>query len=427
MIPTPLIKYAASKRNTIKILLLTFLISAGCFSAGSQNRTETQFPEVELSPNQLVASPLVIDIHSKGVWTAHEGELGMVSVIDGKGKKLATAIIKSKDDDWMRSGDAIFQVELQFEHTDTPDGKLVLENRLVTNEGNNQKESFEIPVRFYQPAYKTYWFGMQSEASKNFGTSYHFVKLELDVDSSFRGTEIHAPYGTDGSRCTMQGRLQGHTFLGEKSMLAEGEIYTQQLNMKLGSDGIELGYKKPSGKPVTLPELNESAYNKLVKAYEKNALLNGLNTNDRSRLKMLNATNGFGFTDQDLAKINFIELEINLDGSYQTREFLLYPYAPVFCGSGGCTLFIVNEKGEILSKTTVVKLPVYTTVSTAINPQNAKAYWKDLYVWSNGAFRKLVFKNGNYSSNASVAPAMAGENLLCNPQQFIKIMDYLDE
>jgi hypothetical protein len=60
--------------------------------------------------------------------------------------------------------------------------------------------------------------------------------------------------------------LQYNTFLGEKTILAECEIYTQLLNLKLSSDGVELGYKTTSGNPTTLPELIESAYNELVKA-----------------------------------------------------------------------------------------------------------------------------------------------------------------
>jgi hypothetical protein len=78
---------------------------------------------------------------------AGEDKLGLVSVIDDKGQKLATAMVKSKGDR-MRSGDAIFQVELEFEHPNATDGKLVFENRPVLNEENNQKHSFEIPLRF---------------------------------------------------------------------------------------------------------------------------------------------------------------------------------------------------------------------------------------------------------------------------------------
>jgi hypothetical protein len=428
MIPAPLIEYAASKRNTIKIVLLTLLISAGCFSAGSQNSTKTQFPEVELTPNQLVASPLVIDIHSKGVWMAHEGELGLVSVMDANGEKLATAIMKSKDNDWMRSGDAIFQAELQFEHPDTPDGKLVFENRLVTNEGNNQKETFEIPVRFYRSAVNTYYFGEIQKAIDDFsGQGFHLLKLELAADNSFSGTEIHAPSGTDGSKSALYGNFNGSLFQGKAIMLAEGELYSPDIRYQLTGDGINLGYKSPDGPEATLKKLSKEEYEGLEKQYAKNNLFRFVNTKDPERLKKMNLKDLYGFTSDDLAKMKFMELEIDLDGSYQTREFLVYLIHPSICGTGGCNLFIINEEGKIISKTTVVKLPVYTTVNRIVDQQNRKTSWKDLYVWSNGAFRKLIFKNSSYCPNASVAPAMAEENLVSNPQQFIKIMDYTDE
>ncbi len=419
----------STMKNILQTIFITFMvvqIIALPFTVLGQSRHA--FPETDVLNNQTIASPLTIEINSLGLWQAHEGELGVVTLLDDTGTKLGTAIMKSKDGNWMTGGEALFLAELEFEQPGTSSGILWFENRVITNEGNNKKESFDVPVHFYQKPARTYYFGARNETKgEHSGSGFHLIKLEVTKDGSFIGTEINAPSGTDGSRSGLQGQFLDDTFRGKTSQLAEGEMYEHDLDLKLKDNAIELGYKKPSGETATLPELSEAAYNELVGDYEKCYLLSRMNTEDRSRLENPDLKENLGLSQDDLSNMKFMELEIELDGIYETREFLLYPYGPMLCGTGGCALFVVNQEGKVLSKTTVVKMPVYTTTSRAVNPAEEKPRWKDLYVWSNGAFRKLVYKNGSYTPNASVANAMAEENLEFNPQLYIKVMDFVDE
>ncbi|RKR09166.1 hypothetical protein C8C83_0782 [Flavobacterium sp. 90] len=66
-----------------------------------------------------------------------------------------------------------------------------------------------------------------------------------------------------------------------------------------------------------------------------------------------------------------------------------------FCGSGGCSGYILNNDGSLINKFTVTDFPIYVTTSVS-----EKFY--DLIVVSGGKFHLLKLKNGKYPSNPSV-------------------------
>lgn len=68
---------------------------------------------------------------------------------------------------------------------------------------------------------------------------------------------------------------------------------------------------------------------------------------------------------------------------------------PYFCGSGGCSGYILNNDGSLINKFTVTDFPIYITTSVT-----EKFY--DLIVVSGGKFHLLKLKNGKYPSNPSV-------------------------
>lgn len=68
---------------------------------------------------------------------------------------------------------------------------------------------------------------------------------------------------------------------------------------------------------------------------------------------------------------------------------------PYFCGSGGCSGYILNNDGSLINKFTVTDFPIYVTTSVS-----EKFY--DLIVVSGGKFHLLKLKNGKYPSNPSV-------------------------
>jgi len=75
---------------------------------------------------------------------------------------------------------------------------------------------------------------------------------------------------------------------------------------------------------------------------------------------------------------------------------------PYFCGSGGCTGYILNNDGSVINRFTVTDFPIYVTTSTS-----DKFY--DLIAVSGGKFHLLKLKNGKYPSNPSVQEVVKEE------------------
>ncbi|WP_428232073.1 hypothetical protein [Flavobacterium sp.] len=85
---------------------------------------------------------------------------------------------------------------------------------------------------------------------------------------------------------------------------------------------------------------------------------------------------------------------------------------PYFCGSGGCTGYILNNDGSVINRFTVTDFPVLVTTSTS-----EKFY--DLIFETGGKFHLLKMKNGKYPSNPSVQENWNGEV----PKESTKVLD----
>lgn len=93
-------------------------------------------------------------------------------------------------------------------------------------------------------------------------------------------------------------------------------------------------------------------------------------------------------------KFQFYKVDLNGDGKEEIFVRFLGPY---FCGSGGCTFLLLDSYGEIITKFTVTRAPIFVE-STKVNG------WSVLLVKDAGVFKELVFENGAYPSNPSVLP-----------------------
>ena len=271
-----------------------------------------------------------------------------------------------------------------------------------------------------------YCYASRTSTPEEFGDTYNyqFVRLQVDSEGNATGMMINAPYGTDGSRGSISGvyrhedgRLQSTT-----SYLAEGELYEEQRDYQLGEKGLST--LNADGEAVfAIPAVSCEQFDRYLTEYRASILKNRVNTTDRSRLKKVRDVQEFGYSKAKLDSLRFLELQIDLDGNYETREYLLYVMDPMVCGSGGCNLLIVDTEGNTLSRTTVVKLPIYTT--TALAGKGGQDGWKTLYVWSRG-WRKLQPEAGTYPSNASMAPEVPEEELTGHPEKYHLILDYLE-
>lgn len=87
------------------------------------------------------------------------------------------------------------------------------------------------------------------------------------------------------------------------------------------------------------------------------------------------------------------EWDLNGDGS---KEILFTIPTSDFCGSGGCDLWVLTDKGALISKTTVVDFPIGIS-------REKTAGWSDLFTRSNREDHVLKYDGSGYDYNASTA------------------------
>ena len=117
----------------------------------------------------------------------------------------------------------------------------------------------------------------------------------------------------------------------------------------------------------------------------------------RARLTQLHTEDlKINVVDSLSRKFIFFEFDLNGDGS---KEIFVGLTGPYFCGSGGCTQFILNAQGEVISRFTVSDYPV--VIST--DKSNG---WFDLFMQSNGNFHTVKFDGKSYPGNPSILPKL---------------------
>jgi hypothetical protein len=92
----------------------------------------------------------------------------------------------------------------------------------------------------------------------------------------------------------------------------------------------------------------------------------------------------------------FFEYDLNDD---EKKEILVGLTGPYFCGSGGCTQYILDNEGAIISRFTVADYPV------AIDTEKSFG-WKNLFIHSGGKNRVVKFDGKKYPSNPSIQPEL---------------------
>jgi len=93
-------------------------------------------------------------------------------------------------------------------------------------------------------------------------------------------------------------------------------------------------------------------------------------------------------------------------------EYLVGFSNPYFCGSGGCSGYILNNDGSVINRFTVTNFPIYVTTSST-----EKFY--DLIFETGGKFHLLKMKGEKYPSNPSVQEKWKGEV----PKESTKVLD----
>lgn len=91
-------------------------------------------------------------------------------------------------------------------------------------------------------------------------------------------------------------------------------------------------------------------------------------------------------------KLHSATIDLNNDGK---NEYIFYILDMEFCGSGGCTFFILNNNGTRLSRITVANAPMYVSNETSNG-------YRNLITFSDRNWQQLTFDGKKYTSNASM-------------------------
>ena len=101
----------------------------------------------------------------------------------------------------------------------------------------------------------------------------------------------------------------------------------------------------------------------------------------------------------------------DLNGDKKNEYFVGFSN-PYFCGSGGCSGYILNNDGSLINSFTVTDFPILVTTS-------ATEKFYDLIFETGGKFHLVKMKNGKYPSNSSVQEKWKGEV----PKEISKVLD----
>lgn len=96
----------------------------------------------------------------------------------------------------------------------------------------------------------------------------------------------------------------------------------------------------------------------------------------------------------------FIYSEYDLNGDSK-KEIFVGLTGPYFCGSGGCSIYLLDNQGNVITCFSV------SEYSIAIDTKKTNG-WNDLLIESNGKFHVMKFNGTKYPSNPSVQKSISG-------------------
>lgn len=100
--------------------------------------------------------------------------------------------------------------------------------------------------------------------------------------------------------------------------------------------------------------------------------------------------------DETSRKFIFFEYDLNDDSK---NEILVGLTGSYFCGSGGCTQYVLDNQGNVITKFTVSGYPV-------VIDNNKTKGWKDLIILSGNKNRIVKFDGTKYPANPSTQPEL---------------------
>jgi hypothetical protein len=137
-------------KNALISIMSVLVVATMFLSNDAMAVNDETMPIVNIQPNQVITSPLVIEGNSNGAWTANEANMGTVTLVDDNGRILAISGLPTEGE-WMTTDPVKFGTILEFDPEGTQQGTLIFKNENPSDMRELDK-SFEIPVVFAQSA-----------------------------------------------------------------------------------------------------------------------------------------------------------------------------------------------------------------------------------------------------------------------------------
>ena len=94
---------------------------------------------------------------------------------------------------------------------------------------------------------------------------------------------------------------------------------------------------------------------------------------------------------EDDRKFQFYKIDLNNDGK---EEMFVNFGTPYFCGSGGCTVLLLNSSLELITR--------FSPTQVLFVENATENGWKVLFTRTEGSWKKLVYENDTYPSNPTM-------------------------
>lgn len=101
--------------------------------------------------------------------------------------------------------------------------------------------------------------------------------------------------------------------------------------------------------------------------------------------------NDLELMSENQRRFQLYKIDLNNDGKDEVFVKFITSY---FCGTGGCTLLLLDNNFKLITK--------FTAIRTLYVEQTFQNNWKVIMTKSQGSWRKLIYANGSYPSNPSM-------------------------
>ena len=107
------------------------------------------------------------------------------------------------------------------------------------------------------------------------------------------------------------------------------------------------------------------------------------------------------FLEPEQRSFRYAQADLNEDGQL---EYLIELRNSFFCGTGGCTYFLVNSSGDLLTSFSVSDAPFYVL-------EDKSNGWHDLVIPRDGVYNLIQHDGKSYPSNPSMEPEVSLDDL----------------